>query len=285
EYIDDPIKRKWIREQIDTEFPKPIPLERKKRILEKLNEAVVFERFLHTKYIGQKRFSLEGGENTIPALDTIIREVADRGVQEVVLGMAHRGRLNVLTNILGKTYARIFNEFEGRVPEEQETMGSGDVKYHVGFRSDITTENNKKVNIQMVPNPSHLELVDPVVIGYARSKADVLYKSDYSKILPILIHGDSAIAGQGTIYEVMQMAKLRGYYVGGTIHFVINNQIGFTTDFDDARSSDYCTSVAAMIEAPVFHVNGDDAEAVAKVAKLAAEYRQKFNSDIFLDMV
>ena len=284
-YIDDPEKTEWLRHQIESELQQPIALEKKKRILEKLNEATVFERFLHTKYIGQKRFSLEGGENTIPALDTIIREVADQGVQEVVIGMAHRGRLNVLTSILGKTYENIFDEFEGRVSEEQETMGSGDVKYHVGFRSDITTVNGKKVNIQMVPNPSHLELVDPVVIGYARSKADVIYKSDYDKILPILIHGDSAIAGQGIIYEVLQMSKLRGYYTGGTIHFVINNQIGFTTDFDDARSSDYCTSVAAMIEAPVIHVNGDDAEAVAKVAEVAAHYRQRFNSDIFIDMV
>ncbi len=284
-YIDDPEKREWLRNQVEVELQKPIPLDRKKRILQKLNEATVFERFLHTKYIGQKRFSLEGGENTIPALDTIIREVADQGVQEVVIGMAHRGRLNVLTNILGKTYEQVFNEFEGRVPSEQETMGSGDVKYHVGFRSDITTENNKNVNIQMVPNPSHLELVDPVVIGYSRSKADVLYKSDYDKILPILIHGDSGIVGQGVVYEVLQMSKLHGYYTGGTLHFVINNQIGFTTDFDDARSSDYCTSMAAMIEAPVFHVNGDDAEAVAKVAAMAAHYRQKFNSDIFIDMV
>lgn len=284
-YIDDPEKREWIRSQVENELQKPISLEKKKRILQKLNEASVFEKFLHTKYIGQKRFSLEGGENTIAALDTIIREVADEGVQEVVIGMAHRGRLNVLTNILGKTYEQVFDEFEGRVSEEQETMGSGDVKYHVGFRSDITTVNDKKVNIQMVPNPSHLELVDPVVTGYARSKADVLYKSDYDKILPILIHGDSAIAGQGIIYEVLQMSKLRGYYSGGTIHYVINNQIGFTTDFDDARSADYCTSAAAMIEAPVFHVNGDDAEAVAKVAELAAHYRQKFNSDIFIDVV
>ncbi len=284
-YIDDPEKRDWLRNQIESELLKPISLKKKKRILQKLNEATVFEKFLHTKFIGQKRFSLEGGENTIPALDTIIRESADGGVQEVVLGMAHRGRLNVLTNILGKTYGQVFDEFEGHITEEQETMGSGDVKYHVGFRSDITTENDKKVNIQMVPNPSHLELVDPVVTGYARSKAEVIYNGNFNKILPILIHGDSAIAGQGVIYEVLQMSKLRGYYAGGTIHFIINNQIGFTTDFDDARSSDYCTSIAAMIEAPVFHVNGDDAEAVAKVAEMAAHYRQKFNSDIFIDMV
>lgn len=284
-YIDDPQKVNWLRNQIESELLKPISIEKKKRVLQKLNEAAVFEKFLHTKFIGQKRFSLEGGENTIPALDTIINTAADDGVQEVVIGMAHRGRLNVLTNILEKTYGQVFDEFEGNVTEEEVTMGSGDVKYHVGFRSDITTLSGKKVNIQMVPNPSHLELVDPVVVGYSRSKADVIYESDYDKILPILIHGDSAIAGQGVVYEVMQMSKLKGYYTGGTLHFVINNQVGFTTDFDDARSSDYCTSAAAMIEAPVFHVNGDDAEAVVKVAEMAACYRQEFNSDIFIDMV
>ncbi len=285
EYIDDPIKRGWVRDKIDNDLQQPLSLEKKKRILEKLNEASVFESFLHKKFIGQKRFSIEGGESAIPALDTIIQDGAKKGVQEVVIGMAHRGRLNVLTNILGKTYEQIFEEFEGRVPDDPHAMGSGDVKYHVGFRSDITALNGKKVNIQMVPNPSHLELVNSVVNGYSRSKADVLYNSNYNKILPILIHGDSAIAGQGNIYEVLQMSKLRGYYTGGTIHFVINNQIGFTTDFDDARSSDYCTSVASMVEAPVFHVNGDDVEAVARVAAIALEYRQRFNTDIFIDMV
>lgn len=284
-YIDDEEKYNWIQQQVETELFKPVPLEQKMRILQKLNDSVIFEKFLHTKFIGQKRFSIEGGENTISGLDAIINTVADMGVQEVVIGMAHRGRLNILANILQKTYAQIFNEFEGNVTAEDITMGSGDVKYHVGFRSDIKTANGKEVNIQMVPNPSHLELVDPVVIGYARSKADVIYNSDYDRILPILIHGDSAVAGQGVVYEVLQMSKLKGYYTGGTIHWVINNQIGFTTDFDDARSSDYCTSLAAMVEAPVLHVNGDDAEAVVKVSELAARYRQEFNSDIFIDMV
>lgn len=284
-YIDDEEQYNWIQKQVESELFKPVPLEQKKRILQKLNDSVVFEKFLHTKFIGQKRFSLEGGENTISGLDAIINTAAEMGVQEVVIGMAHRGRLNVLVNILQKTYAQIFNEFEGNVTTEDITMGSGDVKYHVGFRSDIKTANGKDVNIQMVPNPSHLELVDPVVIGYARSKADVIYESDYDRILPILIHGDSAVAAQGVVYEVLQMSKLKGYYTGGTIHWVINNQIGFTTDFDDARSSDYCTSLAAMVEAPVLHVNGDDAEAVVKVAELAARYRQEFNSDIFIDMV
>jgi 2-oxoglutarate dehydrogenase E1 component len=244
----------------------------------------MFEKFLHTKYIGQKRFSLEGGETTIAALDAIITTAADNNVQEVVMGMAHRGRLNVLANIMGKTYEQIFSEFEGTSTPDT-TMGSGDVKYHLGFSSEVKTANEKSIHLKLCPNPSHLEAVDPVVIGFARSKADILYKSDYDKILPILIHGDASVAGQGIVYEVLQMSGLPGYYIGGTIHFVINNQIGFTTDFDDARTADYCTSVAAMVQAPVFHVNGDDAEAVVKAAEIATLYRQEFNSDIFIDMV
>ena len=261
-----------------------MPLEKKKRILEKLNQGVMFEKFLHTKYVGQKRFSLEGGETTIPALDAIINTAADHDVQEVVIGMAHRGRLNVLANIMGKTYEQIFSEFEG-TGEVDQTMGSGDVKYHMGFGSEITTPNDKIVHLKLMPNPSHLEAVDPVVVGFARAKADVMYESDYDKILPILIHGDASIAGQGIVYELIQMSKLSGYYTGGTMHFVINNQIGFTTDFDEARSSDYCTSLAAAIQAPVFHVNGDDPEAVVKCADIAIRYRQEFNSDVFIDMV
>jgi 2-oxoglutarate dehydrogenase E1 component len=244
----------------------------------------MFEKFLHTKYVGQKRFSLEGGETTIAALDAIINTGANHGVQEVVIGMAHRGRLNVLANILGKTYEQIFSEFEGTsIPDT--TMGSGDVKYHLGFRAEHTTPNGKKVNLQLAPNPSHLEAVNPVVVGFARSKADVIYDSNYDQILPILIHGDASIAGQGIVYEVLQMSGLKGYYTGGTIHFVINNQIGFTTDFDDARTADYCTSVAAMVQAPVMHVNGDDPEAVVKCVEIATRYRQEFNSDVFIDMV
>ena len=284
-YINDQKKVEWLQKEIENNFLQPLPLERRKRILLKLNEGVIFEKFLHTKYIGQKRFSLEGGETTIPALDTIIDTAARLGVQESVIGMAHRGRLNVLANILGKTYDQIFNEFEGKGTPNDNTMGSGDVKYHLGFRADITTFSGQRVNLQVVPNPSHLEVVDPLVVGFSRSKADVIYGSDYDKILPILIHGDAAVAGQGVVYEVLQMSKLKGYYIGGTMHFVINNQIGFTTDFDDARSSDYCTSLAAMVEAPVFHVNGDDAEAVVKVSELATRFRQEFNTDIFIDMV
>lgn len=244
----------------------------------------MFEEFLHKKYVGQKRFSLEGGETTIPALDAIINTAADYDVQEVVIGMAHRGRLNVLANIMGKTYEQIFSEFEGTAQVDQ-TMGSGDVKYHMGFGSEVTTPTNKVIHLKLMPNPSHLEAVNPVVVGFARAKADVLYESEYEKILPILIHGDASIAGQGIMYEVMQMSKLSGYYTGGTVHFVINNQIGFTTDFDEARSSDYCTSLAAAIQAPVFHVNGDDPEAVLKCAEIATRYRQEFNSDVFIDMV
>ncbi|CAL1516690.1 2-oxoglutarate dehydrogenase E1 component [Chitinophaga sp. MM2321] len=283
-YINDRIKAKWLEKEFEAVMTKPLSLEQRRRILEKLNQGVIFEKFLHTKYIGQKRFGLEGGESTIPALDAMINVAAEYGVQESVIGMAHRGRLSVLANILGKTYEQIFNEFEGLAVPDM-TMGSGDVKYHLGFRSQITTPTGKAVNLQLMPNPSHLEVVDPVVIGFARSKADVNYDSDYDKILPILIHGDAALAGQGIVYEVAQMSKLKGYYTGGTIHFVINNQIGFTTDFDDARSSDYCTSVASIVQAPVFHVNGDDAEAVVKVSQLAARYRQEFNEDIYVDMV
>lgn len=282
--LNDQAKIEWLVNEVENKIHQPLSLEQRKRILNRLNHGVIFEKFLHTKYIGQKRFSLEGGETTIPALDNIINTAADHGVQEVVIGMAHRGRLNILANILGKTYEKIFNEFEGNaVPDS--TMGSGDVKYHLGFRSEIETINGKKINVQLCPNPSHLEAVDPLVIGFSRAKADVLYNSDYDKILPILIHGDSSLAGQGVVYEVLQMSNLKGYYTGGTIHFVINNQIGFTTDFDDARSSDYCTSLASIVQAPVLHVNGDDAEAVVKLVEIATRYRQEFNSDIFIDMV
>ena len=282
--LNDLAKIQWLSNEMEAGFHKPLALEQKKRILQKLNEGVIFEKFLHTKYIGQKRFSLEGGESTIAALDAMINTAAENDVKEAVIGMAHRGRLNVLANVLGKTYEQIFTEFEGTATPDT-TMGSGDVKYHLGFSSEVETQSGRKINLKLCPNPSHLETVDPIVIGYARSKADVLYNSDFDRILPILIHGDSSIAGQGVVYEVLQMSDLKGYYTGGTIHFVINNQIGFTTDFDDARSADYCTSAAAMVQAPVLHVNGDDPEAVVKIAEIATRYRQEFNSDIFIDMV
>jgi len=283
-YITDQAKIDWLTNEVENNFSTQLSISKRKRILEKLNQGVMFEKFLHTKYVGQKRFSLEGGETTIAALDSIITTAANHDVQEVVIGMAHRGRLNVLANIMGKTYEQIFSEFEGTAKVDQ-TMGSGDVKYHMGYGSDVQTADDKNIHLKLMPNPSHLEAVDPVVLGFARAKADVLYNSDFDKILPILIHGDASVAGQGIVYEILQMCNLKGYYTGGTIHFVINNQIGFTTDFDDARSADYCTSVAAMIQAPVLHVNGDDAEAVVKCAEIATRYRQEFNSDIFIDMV
>ncbi|WBM76034.1 2-oxoglutarate dehydrogenase E1 component [Saprospira grandis] len=285
-HIEHRDKRMWLRDRMEKSQPQKaydLSISQKRRILEKLNGAVGFENFLAKKYVAQKRFGLEGGETTIPALDAIICKGAEEGVEEVVIGMAHRGRLNVLVNIMGKTYDHIFSEFQNVMPEE--TFGDGDVKYHLGYASKYPTPSGKEVHMKLVPNPSHLEAVGPVVQGYARAQADVLYTSDFDKILPILIHGDAAVAGQGVVYEVVQMSQLEGYYTGGTIHFVINNQVGFTTDFEDARSSTYCTGAAALVQAPVFHVNGDDPDAVIFAATLAAEYRQKFNTDVFIDMV
>ena len=284
-YIRDAEMLDWFKSKVEKEALAFAPShEEKKRILFKLNQAVVFENFLHTKYLGQKRFSLEGGESTIPFLDAVISTAAQHGVEEVMIGMAHRGRLNVLANIMGKTYEQIFSEFEGTAKPDL-TMGDGDVKYHMGYSSDILTPEQNKVHLMLAPNPSHLEAVDPVVEGFLRAKIDHAHKGDSKKALPILIHGDAAVAGQGIVYEVTQMAGLKGYNTGGTIHFVINNQVGFTTDFDDARTSIYCTDVAKIIDAPVIHVNGDNAEAVYFAAKLAAEFRQKFSKDIFVDMV
>jgi 2-oxoglutarate dehydrogenase E1 component len=283
-YISDQEKIDFLVREIEHDFHRPLPMDKKKRILEKLNQGVIFEKFLHTKYIGQKRFSLEGGETTIAALDAIIQSAAESSVHEVVIGMAHRGRLNVLANIMGKTYEQIFSEFEGTATPDQ-TMGSGDVKYHMGYGSEVQTADGHAMSLKLMPNPSHLEAVDPVVLGFVRAKADVLLESDFSRILPILIHGDASVAGQGVVYEILQMSGLEGYSTGGTIHFVINNQIGFTTDFDDARSADYCTSLAAMVQAPVMHVNGDDPEAVVKCVEIAVKYRQRFHSDVFIDMV
>ncbi len=286
-YIENWEKRRWLRDKIENrslDFGSKISLDKKKRILSKLNGAVVFEKFLHTKYIGQKRFSLEGGETTIPALDAIINRAAENNVEEVVIGMAHRGRLNVLANIMGKTYEQIFNEFEGTAVPDL-SFGDGDVKYHLGYSSQLKSANGKSIYLKLAPNPSHLEAVNPVVEGFSRAKADILYDSNFDRILPVLIHGDAAIAGQGVVYETVQMSQLPGYYTGGTIHFVINNQIGFTTNFDEARSSTYSTAAAGLVQAPVFHVNGDDPEAVIFAAELAVEYRQLFNNDVFIDMV
>ncbi len=275
----------WFKEQAEKKFLNFNPeAEEKKRILTKLNEAVVFENFLHTKYIGQKRFSLEGGENTIPGLDKIIRTAISDGIEEVVIGMAHRGRLNVLANIMQKTYEEIFSEFEGTAVPDM-TMGYGDVKYHLGYSGKYKNEDGKEIYLKLAPNPSHLEAVDPVVLGYTRAQIDDEYKGDLKKALPILIHGDAAVAGQGIMYEITQMGNLPGYTTGGTIHFVINNQMGFTTDYDDARSSIYCTDIGKIVDAPILHVNGDDAEALNFCAELAVAYRQKFGKDIYIDLL
>ena len=286
-YIRSPDKIKWLQERMEGERNTPnFPLERKKRILQKLNEAVVFENFLGTKFLGQKRFSLEGAESLIPALDSVIEKGSDLGIQEFVIGMAHRGRLNVLTNILGKSYESIFSEFEGKTyAEEAEQDFGGDVKYHLGYSTDIVTDNKASVHLSLVPNPSHLETVDPVVEGLVRSKIDMKYDGDATKIAPILIHGDAAVAAQGIVYEVIQMSKLEGFRTGGTIHIVVNNQVGFTTNFKDGRSSTYCTDIAKVTLSPVFHVNGDDVEALVYAINLAVEYRQKYHTDVFIDLL
>jgi 2-oxoglutarate dehydrogenase E1 component len=284
-YITDPEERDFLQQKIERDWVnKNYGVEKKKRILQKLNESAVFEKFLATKYIGQKRFSLEGGETTIPALDAIINKGAEMGAKEMVIAMAHRGRLNVLVNIIGKTYEQVFSEFEGHLPTDL-TMGDGDVKYHMGFSSEVETPTGQKVYVRVNFNPSHLEAVTPVVEGFVRAKADLLYHNNPDQIIPIVLHGDAAIAGQGVVYEVVQMSQLPGFHTGGTIHFVINNQIGFTTDFDDARSSHYSTSIASTIQAPVFHVNGDQPEAVVWAVETATEYRQRFHKDVFVDMV
>jgi 2-oxoglutarate dehydrogenase E1 component len=252
-------------------------------LLRKTNEAVAFESFLHTKFVGQKRFSLEGGESIIPALDTVVEYGAELGVEEFVIGMAHRGRLNVLANVLGKTYNDIFAEFEGKA------FGSdgfaGDVKYHMGYSSDKIVRGGKKVHLSLTPNPSHLEAVNPVVEGISRAKIDQYHQGNVKKLVPILIHGDQSMAGQGIVYEVLQMSQLQGYGTGGTIHLVINNQVGFTADYVEGRSSTYCTDVAKTTLSPVFHVNADDIEAVVYVIKLALEFRQKFHRDVFVDIL
>ncbi len=284
-YIRNPEKIKWLEQRMESERNTPqFSIEIKKRILQKLNEAVVFESFLGTKFIGQKRFSLEGAESVIPSLDFVIQRGADLGIEEFVIGMAHRGRLNVLANIMQKTYKNIFSEFEGKGYDENTPFG-GDVKYHLGFSTDIETQSGKKVHLSLCPNPSHLEAVDPLVEGITRSKIDFKYGGDYKRIAPILIHGDASIAGQGIVYEVLQMSKLEGYRTGGTIHLVINNQVGFTTNFKDARSSTYCTDIGKVTLSPVFHVNGDDVEALMYAINMAMEYRQKYHTDVFIDIL
>ncbi|NDH38434.1 MAG: multifunctional oxoglutarate decarboxylase/oxoglutarate dehydrogenase thiamine pyrophosphate-binding subunit/dihydrolipoyllysine-residue succinyltransferase subunit, partial [Actinobacteria bacterium] len=282
-YIDSPEERKWIQDQVEVGSPF-FTREDQLRILRKLNSAEAFESFLHTKFIGQKRFSLEGGESVIPLLDTIARYAAKSGLDEICIGMPHRGRLNVLANVAGKSYGQIFQEFEGHY-QENSVQGSGDVKYHLGTYGDFVTESGDKTKIYLAANPSHLEAVNPVLEGIVRAKQDKKNVKNSFSILPVLIHGDAAFAGQGVVAETLAMSKLRGYRTGGTIHVIINNQVGFTTSPESARSSRYATDVAKMIQAPVFHVNGDDPEACVRVARVAFEYRQTFNKDVVIDMV
>ena len=283
-YIRTPERIQWIQDWLNVNDNHPnFTADEKKNILRKLNEAVSFESFLHTKYVGQKRFSLEGNETLIPALDVIIEKAADQGVKQFVMGMAHRGRLNVLTNIFGKSPKDIFSEFDGK--DYEETIFDGDVKYHLGWTSMRETDSGKMVNMNIAPNPSHLETVNSVVEGIARAKQDHDHVDNVSEVLPILVHGDAAFAGQGVVYEVIQMARLDGYATGGTIHIVVNNQIGFTTNYLDARSSTYCTDVGKVTLSPVLHVNADDAEAVVHAATFALEYRMRYQRDVFLDLL
>lgn len=282
-HIHDVSEKIWIRKWLQRSENQAVLTEEEKiEILHKLNQAVAFENYLHTKFVGQKRFSLEGGESLIPALDQLITRSSQLGVDEVVLGMAHRGRLNVLTNIFGKSYKAIFSEFEGK--EFEEDVFSGDVKYHLGSSKKIKTASGEEVSINLTPNPSHLETVAALVEGICRAKVDDKYK-DFKKVLPIIIHGDGAIAGQGIVYEVAQMMNLEGYKTGGSVHIVINNQVSFTTNFHDARSSVYSTDVAKVTGSPVMHVNADDVESVVHAIRFAAEFRAEFGKDVYIDLL
>jgi 2-oxoglutarate dehydrogenase E1 component len=283
-YIRNPEKVNWIQQRLNQNDNHPqFSVEQKKHILKKLNEAVSFENFLHTKYVGQKRFSLEGGESLIPALDAVVEAAANQGVEEFVMGMAHRGRLNTLTNIFGKSTKDIFSEFDGK--DYEEVIFDGDVKYHLGWTSQRITDSGKKINMNIAPNPSHLETVGAVVEGITRAKLENKFNGDTHKVLPIIVHGDAAIAGQGLPYEIVQMAKLKGYGTGGTVHIVVNNQIGFTTNYLDARSSTYCTDVAKVTLSPVLHVNSDDVEAVVHATLFALDFRMRFGQDVFIDLL
>ncbi len=283
-HISNVEEKNFIRDWINHNENYPVlSVNEKKEILHKLNQAVAFENFLHTKFVGQKRFSLEGGESLIPAIDQLITRSSQHGVDEVVLGMAHRGRLNVLTNIFQKSYKDIFSEFEGK--EFEEDVFSGDVKYHLGSSKRITTASGEEVRINLVPNPSHLETVASLVQGICRAKVDHTYHGDYKKVLPIVIHGDAAIAGQGIVYEVAQMMTLDGYKTGGSVHIIVNNQVGFTTNYLDARSSVYCTDIAKVTDSPVMHINADDVEAVVHAIRLAADFRARFGKDVYIDLL
>ncbi|MFJ9352282.1 multifunctional oxoglutarate decarboxylase/oxoglutarate dehydrogenase thiamine pyrophosphate-binding subunit/dihydrolipoyllysine-residue succinyltransferase subunit [Streptomyces sp. NPDC101237] len=283
-HIQDPKQRKWIQDRVERPHSK-MEREEQLRILRRLNAAEAFETFLQTKYVGQKRFSLEGGESVIPLLDAVIDSAAESRLDEVIIGMAHRGRLNILANIVGKSYAQIFREFEGNL-DPKSMHGSGDVKYHLGAEGTFTGLDGEQIKVSLAANPSHLETVDPVIEGIARAKQDIINKggTDFT-VLPVAIHGDAAFAGQGVVAETLNMSQLRGYRTGGTVHIVINNQVGFTAAPESSRSSMYATDVARMIEAPIFHVNGDDPEAVVRVARLAFEFRQAFNKDVVIDLI
>jgi len=282
-YIQSPEERQWIQERVEVGV-QTFPREEQLRILRKLNSAEAFETFLQTKFVGQKRFSLEGGESVIPILDAVISSAAERGLDEVCIGMPHRGRLNVLANIAGKSYGQIFQEFEGHY-RENEVQGSGDVKYHLGTEGVFTAESGAKTKIYLAANPSHLEAANPVLEGIVRAKQDRLNVKNAYSVLPILLHGDAAFAGQGVVAETFQLSQLAGYRTGGTVHIVVNNQVGFTTSPHASRTSRYSTDMAKIIQAPVFHVNGDDPEACVRIARLAFEYRQAFNKDVVIDMV
>ncbi|MGY6562752.1 MAG: 2-oxoglutarate dehydrogenase E1 component [Luteibaculaceae bacterium] len=282
-YIRQPEKREWLIKKVEELEQKRYSAEEKKAIFKDLKKASVFEQFLQKKFVGQKRFSVEGGEALMPALNALIAKGTALGVQEFVVGMAHRGRLNVLANIFRKKPEQIFSEFEGKAYGEEDLF-DGDVKYHMGYTNNFTLDNKKEVKLTLCPNPSHLEAVDPVVQGLSRAKIDT-YLKDNKKLIPVMIHGDAAIAAQGVVYEVIQMAGLKGYNVGGTVHVVINNQVGFTTNYIDARTSTYCTDIAKTTLSPVFHVNGDDVEAVVKTFELATEYRQTYGMDVFIDLL
>ena len=282
-HIMDPEQRRWIQERVERPHQKP-PREEQLRILLKLNQAEAFETFLQTKFVGQKRFSLEGAETTIPLVDEICEAAAEAELDEVAIGMAHRGRLNMLANIVGKKYSQIFREFEGNI-DPRTVQGSGDVKYHLGAEGEFLSGLGDTIKVSVAANPSHLEAVDPVLEGIARAKQDMLDKGAAYPVLPLLVHGDAAFAGQGVVAETLNLSQLRGYRTGGTIHVVVNNQVGFTTSPGASRSSLYCTDVARMVQAPIFHVNGDDPEACIRVARLAFEYRQAFNKDVVIDLV
>ena len=286
-HILEPEQQKWLQERIEVKHDKPT-VAQQKYILSKMNAAEAFETFLQTKYVGQKRFSLEGAETVIPMMDAAIDQAAEHALDEVVIGMPHRGRLNVLANIVGKPYSQIFSEFEGNLNPSQ-AHGSGDVKYHLGATGNyIQMFGDNDIQVSLVANPSHLEAVDPVLEGLVRAKQDLLDKGDGPdgfSVVPMMMHGDAAFAGQGVVAETLNLALLRGYRTGGTIHIIVNNQIGFTTSPGDSRSSEYCTDVAKMIGAPIFHVNGDDPEACVWVARLAMDFRQKFKKDVVIDML